>query len=133
MNIIVQLTKFVKFYCIHILLTVFCIIHIAFIKGALRIMLRILKCRGQLLRERELERIWAKTTELKMLIIDGSTIFKGKWIWALQIITFDPLYGFWYVICQFGVVFRGQSICEVKIKILFFLLKSRIWYLFNSQ
>ena len=31
MNRIVQLTKFVKFYCIHILLTVFCIIHIAFI------------------------------------------------------------------------------------------------------
>ena len=47
-------------------------------KERLRIMFWILKCRVQLLRERELERIWAKTTELIMLIIDGSTIFKGK-------------------------------------------------------
>ena len=59
-------------------------------------------------------------------MIDGSTIFKGKYWEDLQFATFDPEHGFWNVIYAFGVVFRGQSNGEVTIDIYSIFLKFKI-------
>ena len=47
-------------------------------------------------------------------MIDGSTKFKGKYISALQMITFDPVYIFGHSKGHFGVVFQGQSKSWIK-------------------
>ena len=66
-------------------------------------------------------------------MIDGSTIFKGKYWEYLQFTTFDPVHGFWTVIYAFGVVFGGQSNGEVRIDIYSIFLKFRICHLFNYK
>ena len=52
-----------------------------------------------------------------MLIIDGSSKELSEFYVRKGIVTFDPVDGFCHVICHFGVVFLGQSSCEVKIEV----------------